>query len=170
LTYRALIAEIESELEEEGFLESETPSQFGQWGSKKWPNEENEWNAFYQQAIQGLAGGNLKPEKVAELAATIADLSMLLCHRHGKQMWCAMNATPDQNSKSALNLVLVYGVNSKGLWGDTFRNALQSTTSGVDGPISAKKAIQRASDIADQASRGMLGDALFKAYTNCRQA
>jgi hypothetical protein len=170
LNYRSLIAEIESEFEDEGFFESETPSQDGHWGSKKWPNEENEWNALYQQAVQGLAGGNLKPEKIAELAATVSDFSMLLFHRHGKQMWCAMNAAADQNSKSVLNLVLAYGVGSKGVWGDTFRSAIQSTTSGVDGPISAKKAVQRAGDIADQAARAMLGESLWKLYINCRQA
>jgi hypothetical protein len=75
------------------------------WGSKNWPGEENDWNALYQQAIQGLAGGKLKPDRIAHFAATIADLSMLLFHHHGKQMWCAMNATNDQQSKYGLNLV-----------------------------------------------------------------
>lgn len=165
-----LVAEIEGELEGESFFESETPSQSPHWGSKKWPNEETDWNALYQQAVQGIAGSKQKPERIAQLAELVADYSMLLFHRHGKQMWCAMNATADQRSKSILNLVLVYGVGSKGVWGDTYRSALQSTTSGVDGPITSKEAVQRAADIADQAARAMLGEALWTTYINCKGA
>lgn len=170
MNYRSLIAEIESEFEEEDFLESETPSQSGQWGSLKWPNEENIWNGLYTEAIQGLAGGKLKPEKIAQLAARVADFGMLLFHRHGKQMWCAVNAAPDQDSKYTLNMVLNSGGGGKAVWGNTFHSAIQSTTSGVDGPTSAKEAVQRAADIADQAARAMLGEALWKLYMNCRQA
>ena len=141
------------------------------WGSKNWPGEENEWNANYQQAIQGLAGNSkLNPEQIGRLAAMVADFSMLLFHRHGKQMWCAMNATGDQETKSLLNIVLVDGVGSKGVWGDTFRSALQSTASNVDGPNTAKAAVQRAGDIADQASRRMLSNAAWQLYMNCKVA
>jgi hypothetical protein len=136
------------------------------WGSKKWEGFENDWNAFYQLAIQGLAGSSLKPDKMPHLAAMIADLSMVLCFKHGKEAKCAVAAATDQDSKDTLDLFLPWGPNA--LWGQTFRSALQSTTAGVDGPISANKAVQRAGDIADQALRGMVGDAAWKIYMNCK--
>jgi hypothetical protein len=134
------------------------------WGSKKWSPFEDDWNAFYQLAVQGLAGST-KPEKLPKLAAMIADDSMVLCLKHGKQSKCAVAATDDQTSKSTLDFTLAWG--STGVWGQTFRSALQSTTSNVDGPITAGKAVQKAGDIADQAVRGMLGDALWKTYMDC---
>jgi hypothetical protein len=141
------------------------------WGSKKWPGEENEWNTNYGQAIQGIANNkDLNPEQVDRLAAMVADDSMLLFHHQGKQMWCAMNATGDQRTKSELNMALVHGVGSKGVWGDTFRNALQSTTANVNGPHTAKEAVQRAGDIADQTARRMLSNAAWQLYMNCRIA
>jgi len=144
---------------------AQAPAQ-AEWGSKKWEGDENDWNAFYQLAIQGLAGGNLKVEKIPELAKMIADLSMLLCLRHGKQSWCAIAAVTDKDSKDTLDLMLPWGPNA--LWGQTFRSALQSTTSGVDGPKSAHKAVERAGDIADRAILGMVGEAAWKIFMNCK--
>jgi hypothetical protein len=138
------------------------------WGAKKWPGSEAEWNAFHQLAIQGLAGSKLKPEKVQALAVSIADLSMVHCTKHGKQSKCAENAASDEQSRKILNISLTWGEGSKGVWGETFRSALQSTTGGVDGPISANEAVQRAEDIADQAARGFIGEALWKVYMNCK--
>jgi hypothetical protein len=147
---------------------AQAPAETG-WGSKKFEGFENDWNAFYQLAIQGLAGGNLKPEKMPEIAKTVADLSMLRCFSHGKQSQCARAVAPkDNNSQATLDMVLPWGANA--LWGMTFRSALQSTTSGVDGPKTAHKAVERAADIADQATRGMLGDALWKIFMNCKNA
>jgi hypothetical protein len=138
----------------------------GGWGSKKWPPFENDWNAFYQLAIQGLAGSKMKAEKIADLARLIADDAMAFCFKHGEQMNCAEAAAPDKDSKDSLNIVLPWGAN--GHWGSTFRSALQSTTASVDGPITANEAVGRAGEIADQAARGMLGDAIFKIYMNCK--
>jgi hypothetical protein len=136
------------------------------WGSKRWAPFEDDWNAFYQLAVQGLAGTKLKPEKMPDLAADIADKSMLLCLRHGRQSKRAVAATDDQTSKATLDFTLAWG--NTGVWGQTFRSALQSTSQNVDGPISAQQAVQRAGDIADQAVRGMLGDALWKTYMNSK--
>jgi hypothetical protein len=136
------------------------------WGAKNWPGYENDWNAFYQLAVQGLAGGSLKPEKIAHLAADIADRCMHLCLSHGKQAKCAVAAATDQESKRNLDLFLPWG--PTGLWGTTFRSAVQSTTQSVDGPKSAEKMVQRAGDIADQAVRGMLGDSAWNIYMNCK--
>jgi hypothetical protein len=153
---------------------AQTPAQTPQapadasWGSKNWPGFENDWNDYYQLAIQGLAGSNLKPEKLPDLAKMIADDSMVRSFSHGKQAQCAIDAVPDKDSKDTLDLVLPWGANA--LWGKTFRSALQSTTSGVDGPKTAQKAVDRANDIADQAVRGMVGDALWKIFMNCKGA
>ena len=149
---------------------AQTPAQTqnqAQWGSKKWAPFEDDWNAFYQLAVQGLAGNSkLKPEKMPDLAADIADKSMLLCLKHGKQSKCAVAATEDQTSKATLDFTLAWG--NTGVWGQTFRSALQSTSQNVDGPITAQQAVRRAGDIADQAVRGMLGDAAWKTFMNCK--
>lgn len=136
------------------------------WGSKKWPGFEDDWNAFYQLAVQGLSGSNLKPDKIGSLAAMIADISMGRCLKHGKELQCAKAAAPDEDTKAILDITLPWGPNAT--WGQTFRSALQSTSASVDGPISANKAVERACDIADQAARGMLSTAAQQIYVNCK--
>jgi hypothetical protein len=136
------------------------------WGAKKWPPFENDWNSFYQLAVQGLAGGKLKPEKIPDLAAKIADLSMAFCLKHGVQLKCAKDAAPNEDGKSAVDVALPWG--DKGMWGQTFRSALQSTCAGVDGPDTANAAVEKAGIVADQAVRAMLGDDLWKIYMNCK--
>jgi len=137
------------------------------WGSKKWPLFENDWNAYYQLAIQGMASNSkMKAEKMSDLARLIADDAMAFSLKHGEQLNCAKAAAPDKSSRDTFDMTLPWG--STWVWGVTFRSALQSTTGGVDGPITAKEAVSRAGEIADQAARGMMGDALWKIYLNCK--
>lgn len=136
------------------------------WESKKWRPFENAWNDFYQFAIQGLAGGSLKPEQLPKLAKMIADDAMVLCFKHGHERECAKAAAQDQETKTDLDVVLTWG--STGPWGRTFGSALQSTTQNVNGPITAGQAVQRAGDIADRTARGMLSNSAWQLYMNCK--
>lgn len=145
-------------------FESKIPAA-GPRGMRKFSDDvaRHNYYAFFQTAIQGVAGKKVSVKRKADLAEAIADAAMSRFANHLRQVNCALDGAKDVNTRNILGIVL----NLSGPWGDSFKGALQ-TTSGLD-HVSPAEAVNLAADLADQAmlASGELEESLWNAFMKC---
>jgi hypothetical protein len=128
--------------------------------ANRFPDMAEEWNDFFQAALQGISGAQLSAKKKAALAANIADMSVLTMIRTQKAVNRAAEKMPDD--KSRIDLDIAFRGHSS-MWYRSFVSALQGTSSGAAKPSTAAR---QANDIANEAVQvgNLLTDDEWKAF------